>query len=1197
MEALNSARDGGVAFLGAGASAPAGFPSWAKFHEDFLAHFEAKPAPDPDPGSDFLTDIDYHTNREPARALDFVKGVFATPVAQIPPLVNLVCRTRSLRYFYTTNLDEVLLQAAQGRSVAVYPDYVPMSARFIYLHGRASTAGSVHNDLVLGTRGYARAYGDLGGLARAKLQMLASYPVVFVGFSLDDTNVRKTLDDVVQAVRYRQAVGADGHPTDRHPIERVFPLNWYILLRAPLRTDPSRDEKKRRREETLQNSGVEVVWYQDGGEDAPHRAVFDIIQRIQREGRELTVTEEEPGFVERLLEAEELASVPSPTSSDVRRVLAVLQDHPRIAGAFWDRVDGLPWFHSLLDVGVIAPPGVIPVASGELQAPPWMAVGLLQRVARTSSSEVADFLQTVDTDNWRAVFGALQILKALDDPSGKTLSARIANWTVSAMTVDSTLLLSLSDTIRHLASEGKRDAALALLRATLSELDGADPTLPEWTAKHLVESAVPVLAEADAGLDIAASGLRRALAGRRPSPEEDDVRRIRPAIEEHRMNLREHSALDLFIDLNRDLLVATEDDVRRSQAVIHLLESAWPTEKRIGIAHCFLRRSDLPHHEGLVITAQNLRNPHLFHELAKLVAEGVDDLPESAIQVLADHMQWLHQRLASGDQAEYARWARILPPDLLPVPPPTAEEYDRDPDARLFRDFYMSEVFHPGAPLDSQSFASRADELSTAELLALVRDPAAAGLTVTWLHDADELWSLLADYAKEQDRLDLLLAITPQDLERNASWRAVEAMPDVAGSDPERWEYVLGWAQRVASEAPPDNLWSLGRLVQQSGKLVPLQLSEQLATVAFEVIEKTKRTSYDESAMVEDSLRGGYLNTPAGNAVQALFELLRRHLAEVATSPTADSGIPQWFNEGVLNPIATDTMELGIDVWLGLGLSYPILSAHEAPSVAFVARHVTPESGEFSRTAIGFWTGYLWTPGVYSDALAALREAYRASAPAMQEEVLEGDLKDRFFHHLVIGAVRDVEGYDDIILSTLSPDFSPATRGSIASSLGRGLEETAADPGTPFREVVTGWFLRYWSEHVERFGGQDGGELARYLPWLSHLSSPPSEIVALVEHSMEQAEDSFEVDKTVEYLTDYIDTEPTAVLRLLAQCVEWYRLKGQCWLDEQEVRNLLNGLAPLTRAEALLRQVLDGFAELGVLSPDEVQRYLTDHMA
>ena len=145
--------------------------------------------------------------------------------------------------------------------------------------------------------------------------------------------------------------------------------------------------------------------------------------------------------------------------------------------------------------------------------------------------------------------------------------------------------------------------------------------------------------------------------------------------------------------------------------------------------------------------------------------------------------------------------------------------------------------------------------------------------------------------------------------------------------------------------------------------------------------------------------------------------------------------------------------------------------------------------------------------------------------------------------------------------------------------------------------MVTDWFVRYWTGHTERFGGQDSRELANYLPWLSHLILPPTRVATLVEDALEQAEDSFEVDRTVEYLTGHVEAEPLTVLRLLDRCVEWYRLQGHCWLDKGEVRGLLDHLAPLTRAEAALPQVLDGFAELGVLSPDEVQRYLSGGVA
>ena len=133
---LKEANDGGVAFFGAGASADVGFPTWAVFHKQFLAHCDAEPALEAtDPVAALLTDVDYHTNRDQAKVLTFVKDVFAGPVAQRPPVVDLALRTQPFRYFYTTNFDEILFDAASGKEVSIYPDYRPLTAQFVYLHG------------------------------------------------------------------------------------------------------------------------------------------------------------------------------------------------------------------------------------------------------------------------------------------------------------------------------------------------------------------------------------------------------------------------------------------------------------------------------------------------------------------------------------------------------------------------------------------------------------------------------------------------------------------------------------------------------------------------------------------------------------------------------------------------------------------------------------------------------------------------------------------------------------------------------------------------------------------------------------------------------------------------------------------------------------------------------------------------------
>ena len=197
------------------------------------------------------TDIDYHTNRDEIKSLAFIKDVFGRPVADVPQIVGIAVATPALRYFYTTNIDEILCQAALGKAVAVYPDYKPMTAQFVYLHGRASTAKSVHEHLVLGNEGYRRAYEDAVGVSPiAKLRQLAPYPTIFLGFSMTDTAVMRTLREMAQAAKRPQEGSSGGQAVELAP-----QLNWYVALPAPPARDPGRIEEKRRTELSLRNAG------------------------------------------------------------------------------------------------------------------------------------------------------------------------------------------------------------------------------------------------------------------------------------------------------------------------------------------------------------------------------------------------------------------------------------------------------------------------------------------------------------------------------------------------------------------------------------------------------------------------------------------------------------------------------------------------------------------------------------------------------------------------------------------------------------------------------------------------------------------------------------------------------------------------------------------------------------------------------
>ncbi len=88
------------------------------------------------------------------------------------------------------------------------------------------------------------------------------------------------------------------------------------------------------------------------------------------------------------------------------------------------------------------------------------------------------------------------------------------------------------------------------------------------------------------------------------------------------------------------------------------------------------------------------------------------------------------------------------------------------------------------------------------------------------------MWTLLADYAKEQRLLDPLIAMTSEDLGRSGSWRAIEAMPEIAADDPERWRDVLGWAASRLAERAATDPWSVALLIEKSSGVVPLPVSE-----------------------------------------------------------------------------------------------------------------------------------------------------------------------------------------------------------------------------------------------------------------------------------------------------------------------------------------------------------------------------------
>ena len=166
----------------------------------------------------------------------------------------------------------------------------------------------------------------------------------------------------------------------------------------------------------------------------------------------------------------------------------------------------------------------------------------------------------------------------------------------------------------------------------------------------------------------------------------------------------------------------------------------------------------------------------------------------------------------------------------------------------------------------------------------------------------------------------------------------------------------------------------------------PLELSGRVRDLALESTKLAKRATTSDSETADDSLLQGYLNHPAGQSMHALFELLRREMVGSDPAGRDNRTVPVWFTRSVLEPMAQDSMALGVDAWIGLGRYYSLLLDFDPDSVRFVASHLRSEPSHLSIASLGFWSGYLWAPSVSSDALRQLLDAYRTHAPIVEQE-------------------------------------------------------------------------------------------------------------------------------------------------------------------------------------------------------------------
>jgi hypothetical protein len=1070
LRALRQRR--GIAVLGAGASYP--LPGWSKLYQQVRGAAKNAGVQLLSGGYPLTQLFSTAKLQEPRSGwlLEQIRESLPSS-GPLPELYELTRMSRHFNAVHTFNYDDHLHRSAanEGSSAESYPfdSWTRESFRFMYLHGSLSYARNI-SDLVLCEEDYQDAYNSGSVLVDVLNLHYKQSPVLFIGCSLSDDYFKEALHRIATSIAFLTREG------QREFISRP---QWFILLK-----NPKSPQEKVHVQNMMSRNHVRTIWY--SGDDDTHESLYESLNALKASlDTSMAGLNDAPGTVLTARAAVRAAAIARPNATQIQMGLYLLENK-QAREAFFTHARSPDWFEPLRSKGLLDPDEPTVSADGS-SATAWHASDYLARVAPSIPHAVVSYISTLRTSNWIATRQAARVLATLSEADFWRLAPKVAEW-LRASTYNDDLIREAARRVIAAERPQRWDAVLTATALRLSNDRGGYSEV--LTVGAIGTSAFVSAAAADPKAGRILASTLDSYAARTWSLPADDASWIeRRAIAEDETNPRNPGLAWLCLT-SIAVLRGLRGSDHAAKTVRYFLESRWPLTRRIALYELSFNADLREEVEARirVVLRRNFSSSQVYHELTLLAEAIAQSTRPSDLRLFNDLKIWM-ERLSSRKSGRAARWRRILSGE--------ASEEDR------FL-FGPVEVFTPAAPLRASEIAERFGTRNGAGLVAMAAKPESFGVEIGWRQDAELLWESLAEYVRQTNRLDVVLALDGSILAQHEYATAViRALPDLSLTSRdvrrvERWmARLVESGQSHATGAALDAAMRLADRSNAGRMLTSLSLSVVRASGVPIDHELPMGTSWEDGKPPDIMMR--QLNDASGKAAQVLVESFfaeRRAKGEKAAPPAwawAFGLEPEW-----------DFVECRV----AIGQVVPFLVvADPERAKAVIARVFGPYCPLLAREA--FWGGYCWRAQPHRQTLEMLSTEMCVDVARSSEfDHSRREVKEQLASHAAIGWIQGLAGFGPLTDLTFSRGDAEAIERLIraAGSILNGADQELLTSSLPLlgdliqrsaettAEVQRGFVSWLWS-----FRGKALDEQAQ--SWFRHLieALPSDEVYAILE--------------------------------------------------------------------------------------------------